>query len=95
MAKATKKTAHRWVASVTTDSTHPPPGLFKKSARTVAKTLASPEVSPKGPASGMRMLNYYINRAGKGLPTKRQEELEKAKGILSRIIERQKEDDAG
>jgi hypothetical protein len=24
-------------------------------------------VSPKGPTSGLRMLTYFINRAGKGL----------------------------
>ena len=89
--KQTKKNANgKWVASVTTDSTHPPEGLFTKSARTIAKSLASPEVSPKGPASGMRMLNYFINRAGEGLPADRHAELEKAKGILSRLIAKQK-----
>jgi tRNA(adenine34) deaminase len=87
---ATTKPKGKWVASVTSDATHPPEGLFTKSARTIAKSLASPEVSPKGPASGMRMLNYFINRAGKGLPPERHAELEKAKGILSRLIERQK-----
>jgi tRNA(adenine34) deaminase len=55
-------------------------------AETIAKSLASKEVSPKGPASGMRMLNFYINRAGKNLPETRVQELEKAKTILSEII---------
>jgi hypothetical protein len=80
----------KWVASVKTDSTHPPEGLFTKSASTIAKTLASKEVSPKGPASGMRMLNYFINRAGKGLDPERHAVLERAKEMLSRIIAREK-----
>jgi tRNA(adenine34) deaminase len=56
----------RWARSVTTDSTHPPPGLFKKKAATIARVLASKRVSPKGPQSGMRMLTYFINRGGRG-----------------------------
>jgi hypothetical protein len=46
---ATKK---RWSAKVDTESTDHEAGLFKKGARTIAKSLASPEVFPKGPASG-------------------------------------------
>ena len=84
MAKG-KKTK-RWIAKVTTDSTHPPAGLFTKDAATIARTLASKKVSPKGPGSGMRMLTYFINRAGRGLPAERQAELEKAKSLLSRRI---------
>ena len=57
--------ARRWVAKVQTDCTHPPPGLFTKSAATIARTLASKKVSPKGPGSGMRMLSYFINRRKK------------------------------
>jgi hypothetical protein len=77
------KKKNRWVKSVTTDSTHPPEGLFTKDASTIARSLASKKVSPKGPASGMRMLTYYINRGGKGLTDERRAELEKAKDILS------------
>ena len=36
----------------------------------------------------MRMLNYYINRAGKNLGAKRRAELEKAKKLLSLRIKR-------
>ena len=84
---ATKK---KWSAKVDTDSTHPDEGLFNKSASAVAKALASKKVSPKGPASGMRMLNFYINRAGKNLPEERKTELKKAKSLLSDIIAKQK-----
>ena len=76
----------RWVATVTTDSTHPPQGLFTKSAGEIAQALASKRVSPKGPASGMRMLTYYINRGGRGLSATRRAELEKAKKVLSKRI---------
>jgi tRNA(adenine34) deaminase len=39
----------------------------------------------------MRMLNFYINRAGKNLSKTRHAELEKAKDLLSGIIRKQKE----
>ena len=84
------KKTKRWVAKVKTDSTHPPEGLFTKSAATIARTLASKKVSPKGPASGMRMLNYFINRGGHGLSVSRRAQLEKAKALLSRRIQQQK-----
>ncbi|HEX4783067.1 MAG TPA: DUF3175 domain-containing protein [Candidatus Sulfotelmatobacter sp.] len=81
----------RWVKTVTTDSTHPPKGLFTKSAATIARSLASKKVSPKGPSSGMRMLNYFINRGGRGLSAARKAELQKAKTLLSKRIERAKD----
>jgi len=86
---AAKKTK-RWVAEVKTDSTHPPEGLFTKSATTIARTLASKKVSPKGPVSGMRMLTDFINRGGRGLSASRRAELEKAKALLSKRIQQQK-----
>jgi tRNA(adenine34) deaminase len=88
MAKISKK---RWIAGVKTVSTYPPTGLFTKSARTIARTLASKSVSPKGPASGMRMLTYFINRAGRGLSEERRAELERAKSLLSARIKRDRE----
>jgi tRNA(adenine34) deaminase len=81
----------KWVADVNTESTYPEEGLFNQDAETIAKHLASKKVSPKGPASGMRMLNYYINRGGKNLSQERHAELEKAKGILSELIAKEKE----
>lgn len=82
----------RWVAKVKTDSTHPPKGLFTKDAATIARTLASKKVSPKGPSSGLRMLTYFINRAGRGLSATRRTELERAKRLLSSRIKRTKAD---
>lgn len=90
--KGTKaKGKKKWVASVTTDSTHPPPGLFTKSASTIARTLGSKKVSPKGPGSGMRMLTYFINRAGRGLSARRRAELDKAKSLLSKRVRRERQ----
>jgi Protein of unknown function (DUF3175) len=84
------KSGKRWVAKVKTDSTHPPPGLVKKSASAIARSLASKEVSPKGPQSGMRMLNYYINRAGRNLSASRRKELMKAKSLLSERLRKRR-----
>ena len=84
-----KQKQRRWVAQVKTDSTHPPAGLFTKSANVIVKTLASKKVSPKGPGSGMRMLTYFINRAGRGLSAARRAELEKAKSLLSKRVKRE------
>jgi hypothetical protein len=36
----------------------------------------------------MRMLTYFINRAGKGLSARRRAELKKAKWLLSKRVER-------
>ena len=89
-----KQTGHpkkKWVRSVKTDSTHPPQGLFTKSAPVIARSLASKKVSPKGPASGLRMLTYFINRGGRGLSASRRAELERAKKLLSRRIQQEKQ----
>jgi tRNA(adenine34) deaminase len=72
----------QWVRKVKTTSTFPPEGLFTKDARTIAGALASKKVSPKGIGSGIRMIQFFINRAGKNLPPGRKRELEKAKKIL-------------
>jgi tRNA(adenine34) deaminase len=84
----------KWSAAVKTVSTYPEHNLFNQDAETVAKHLASKKVSPKGPASGMRMLNFYINRAGKNLSEQSHKELERAKILLSEIIRKQKEKSA-
>lgn len=93
----TRSTSHRnshgrrkWSAGVTTESTYPQEGLFKKDAATIARRLASKEVSPKGPSSGMRMLTFFINRAGKNLSASRRRVLERAKELLHERIEKRK-----
>jgi tRNA(adenine34) deaminase len=76
---------------VHTESTYPPEGLFNQSAATIARSLASKKVSPKGPGSGMRMLTFYINRAGHNLSAARRAELQKAKALLSKKVQQAKE----
>lgn len=79
-----KKRGRRWVRQVTTDSTHPLPGTFSGSATQIARTMARRDVSPKGPGSGIRMIQYFINRRGRKLSPARRAELERAKRILQR-----------
>ncbi|PYR40082.1 MAG: hypothetical protein DMF93_12020 [Acidobacteria bacterium] len=54
------------------------------SASTIARTMARKNVSPKGLGSAIRMVQYFINRGGKGLSATRRRELERAKRILQR-----------
>ncbi len=79
-------TGKKWSGRVTSDSTHPPSGLFTKDPETIARSLASKKVSPKGPSSGMRMLTFFINRAGKNLSATRKAKLQKAKELLSKRV---------
>jgi len=44
--------------------------------------MGSKRVSPKGIGSAIRMIQFFINRAGKSLSASRRRELEKAKKIL-------------
>jgi hypothetical protein len=72
----------QWIRDVKTVSTFPPKLLFTKDAETVAESMASKEVSPQGIGSGIRMIQYFINRAGKNLSPAQAKELEEAKRIL-------------
>ncbi len=69
-------------------------GVFKKeSPREIAKSLKrSADRSKRRKSepfrSAMSMLNFYINRAGKGLPKKEKETLEKAKDELRELYQR-------
>ncbi len=81
----------KWVRDVKTDSTHPPEDLFTKDAETIARAMASKKVSPKGIGSGIRMIQYFINRAGENLPAARKKELEKAKKLLQEKSRKQKQ----
>jgi hypothetical protein len=80
----------KWVRGVTTDSTHPPPRTFSGSAAQIARTMARKDVSPRGLGSGIRMIQYFINRGGKNLGARRRTELERAKRILQQRAAGQK-----
>ena len=89
MSKKTPKTK-KWVQNVKTVSTYPPKDIFTKDAETIARVMSSKEVSPKGIGSGIRMIQFYINRAGKNLSASRKEELEKAKEIMRTKLKSEK-----
>jgi hypothetical protein len=46
--------------------------------------MARKDVSPKGLGSGIRMIQYFLNRGGTNLSATRRTELERAKRILQR-----------
>jgi hypothetical protein len=82
MASRARRDPRRWVREVKTVSTFPPPGLFTRDAETIARVMATKKVSPKGIGSGIRMVQFFINRAGKNLPARQRRELERAKRLL-------------
>jgi tRNA(adenine34) deaminase len=82
---------HKWSHEVKTVSTFPPPGLFTKDAETVARVMATKKVSPKGLASAIRMIQFFINRAGKNLDPQRKRALEKARRILQDRMRKDRE----
>jgi hypothetical protein len=79
-----------WSGKVKTVSTYPPGGLYKKDAETIVRVMATKKVSPKGLGSAIRMVQFFINRAGKSLPASRRDELERAKRLLQEKHERRK-----
>lgn len=84
-----RRPRRRWVQTVKTVSTAPPPGTFTKPAREIADIMARPSVSPGGLGSAIRMVQYFINRGGKNVSPRRRRELERAKRILQeRLRER-------
>ena len=77
-----KGSNRRWSSSVKTVSTYPPKDTFNKDAESIARIMSSKKVSPKGLGSAVRMVQFFINRAGKKLSATRKHELEKAKRLL-------------
>jgi tRNA(adenine34) deaminase len=71
-----------WLRRVKTVSTAPPTGLFTRDAKTIARTMASRKVSPKGIGSAILRIQFQINRSGRALSRARRAELERAKRIL-------------
>jgi Protein of unknown function (DUF3175) len=90
------KTTRRWSQRVTQTSNalDLDPGVFTfSSPRRIALSLKrSAERSRRRKASpfqsAMSMLNFYINRAGRGLPAKRKRVLAQAKEELRRLFKR-------
>ncbi len=100
MASSTKRTArrapNRWSQHVTetSDAMDLADGVFLRgNPMAIARSLkASAERSHRRKStpfrSAMSMLNFYINRAGKGLSAPRKRRLEDAKGALRTLFDR-------
>ena len=71
-----------WSGKVKTVSTYPPKNLYTKDAHTIARVMATKKVSPKGLGSAIRMVQFFMNRAGKSLSAHRKAVLEHAKRLL-------------
>jgi hypothetical protein len=69
------------------DSDRMPANLFAKPPEKIVEVLSSREVFPQGAASGMRVLSFYISQSGKGLSSTRRRNLERAKKMLSALVE--------
>ena len=97
--KNTSTPKRRWSGSVTKHSNalDLEGGVFKKKdPKKIAQSLKrSAEHSKRKKSasyqSAMSMLNFYINRAGKGLSKKQKKPLEKAKGELRKLFHKQEE----
>ena len=72
-----------------TPSSLPSAGLFALTPEAIADSLASKEVSPQGPASGLRLLGFYISHSAKRLSASRLRTLEKARKILTARLDQQ------
>lgn len=59
------------------------------SPEALAESLASKAISPQGPASGLRLLTFYLSHSAKRLSASRLRNLEKAKKLLSARLERE------
>jgi hypothetical protein len=76
-------------ATLKTDSARPTAGLFAKTAKEIADSLSSKELSPQGAASGMRLLTFYISYSAKRLSASKLRNLEKARKLLAARVDRE------
>ncbi|HTR31060.1 MAG TPA: DUF3175 domain-containing protein [Puia sp.] len=97
--KATSAKTRRWSAGVTQNSNalDLDRGVFtgrdpKKIAQSLERS-AEKSTRKKGSSyqSAMSMLNFYINRAGKNLPAKQKQVLNKARQELKELHEKNRE----
>jgi hypothetical protein len=86
-----------WVRRVqqTSNAMDTPDGLFRRSPREIARglraaVLASPRTKGTKFQSAMSMLNWFINRGGRGLSAARRRTLERAKNELRAVFGRPK-----
>lgn len=85
-----------WIRRVqeTSNAMDIPEGLFRRPPEEIARGLKrAAEASPRTKArtkfqSAMSMLNWFINRAGRGLSPERRARLERAKAELRKVFGR-------
>jgi len=75
-----------------TDATFFPSGTLKKGPLSIYKVGKDPGYAPTGPASSIRFLNYYMNRAGKNLDPEQKAKIEKARLMLHNYNEKLKKE---
>jgi hypothetical protein len=96
-AKKTSTSKGKWSQHVTQHSNalDLEGGVFKKKdpkkiAQSLKRSAEHSKRKKSGPyQSAMSMLNFYINRAGKGLSKKEREPLERAKGELRKLFHKE------
>lgn len=93
--KAGRKTGRGWIQDVqrTSNAMDIPNGLFSKSPHEIALGLKRAVLSSdrtKGTKfqSAMSMLNWFINRGGRGLSETRRRRLERTKKELRRVFQK-------
>jgi hypothetical protein len=59
------------------------------SPEALADSLASKPISPNGPASGLRLLTFYLSHSAKRLSPSRLRSIEKARKILTARLDRE------
>jgi len=91
--KSNTAKGNRWVKHVaeTSEAMDLEKGLFKGSAKKVAAGLKKSVMASKRTKgtkfqSAMSMLNFFINRGGKGLPQAEKDRLERAKPELRKVF---------
>ena len=80
----------KFPSKLPTASTFYPVGTMSKSAKTIYKVSKNKKYAPKGLGSAIKWLQYYLNRGGKGIPTKQRKRIEKAKKWLQRDLRAEK-----
>lgn len=98
--KTRKQTARKWSGKVTqtSDALDLKPRIFKsrdpvKVARSLKRSAEKSKRKKGTPLqSAMSMLNFYLNRAGKKLPTRDKKVLHNAKDELRKLFGREKKE---
>jgi hypothetical protein len=93
-----KASTHRWSHKVTRESNalDLEPGVFRQSdPKAIARSLKkSAETSRRRKTtpfqSAMSMLNFYLNRAGSRLPSRRRSKLVQTKAALRDLFQKQR-----